>query len=77
MDIKKQRHRKSAFQEARTNHRHPLAAEIERSKEEEMQIVISALRIPTEEEFVKAMQSYGLSDEKVSLALEAWHEWHP
>jgi hypothetical protein len=42
-----------------------------------MQIVISALRIPTEEEFVKAMQSYGLSDEKVSLALEAWHEWHP
>lgn len=54
--------------------RQPLSAEMTRSRKEKLRIVSDALRLQTEAEFVKAMQSYGLTDEELRLALAAWRE---
>ena len=54
--------------------RRPLSAAAKRSRKEKLQIVNEALQITTEVDFLKAMRSYGLNDEELKLALEAWRE---
>jgi hypothetical protein len=54
--------------------RHPLAAEAKRNRKEKLRIVGAVLQIATEADFLKAMQFYGLTDEELKLALEAWRE---
>lgn len=60
--------------EEKNRARRPLAAAARRSRKEKLQIVNEALQISTEADFLKAMRSYGLSDEELKLALEAWSE---
>jgi hypothetical protein len=60
--------------EEKNRARRPLAAEAERSRKEKLRIIKAALQIATEADFLKAMQSYGLTGEELKLALEAWRE---
>ena len=60
--------------EEKNRARRPLAAEAKRGRKEKLQIVEKAMQIPTEEEFLKVMHSYGLAGEELKLALEAWRE---
>ena len=54
--------------------RRPLASAAKRSKEQELKIAREALQKPTETEFIKAMRAYGLSDERLQLALQIWRQ---
>ena len=68
-------HIAEVINEEKNRARRPLAAEAKRGKKEKLRLVEKALQIATEEEFLKAMQSYGLTGEELELALEAWREW--
>ena len=60
--------------EEKNRARHPLAAAAKRSRKEKLRIVEAVLQMTTEADFLKAMQSYELTDEELKLALEAWRE---
>jgi hypothetical protein len=62
------------FSEEKNRGRRPLAAAVKRSRKEKLRIVNEALQIGTEADFLEAMRSYGLSDEELKSALEAWRE---
>jgi len=65
------------IKEEQTRGRRPLAAAIRRDKAEKLSIVHEALRMATEEEFVRAMCSYGLPDGSAEMeaALKIWREY--
>jgi hypothetical protein len=65
---------KEVFKEERQRGRRPLAVIAERSLAQKRKIVDDAMAQPTEELFVAAMRSYGLSDAELKLALEAWRD---
>jgi hypothetical protein len=60
--------------EEKNRGRRPLAEAAKRSRKEKLRIVKAALQMATEADFLKAMQSYGLTGEELRLALEAWRE---
>jgi hypothetical protein len=60
--------------EEREHARHPLSAVARRSRAQKMKTVVAAMALPTEEKFLEAMRSYGLNDDELKLALEAWRE---
>jgi hypothetical protein len=62
------------IKEEQQRSRHPLSAASKRSRDQKMKIVRDAMEIASEEEFLRVMQSYGLSDEELLMALEAWRE---
>jgi hypothetical protein len=60
--------------EEKNRARRPLAEAARRGRKEKLRIVEAVLQIATEADFLKAMQSYGLTGEELKSALEAWRE---
>jgi hypothetical protein len=60
--------------EEKEHARHPLSGVARRNKAQKMKTVLAAMALPTEEKFLDAMRSYGLNDDELKQALEAWRE---